>query len=58
MTNYEKIKAMTIDEMLKLFIEIYNRGWIDGCRGWIDAYNDDDTLNIYDKNWLESEEEE
>lgn len=51
MANFEKIKAMTIEEMLKLFIEIYNRGWIDGC-------NDDDTLNIYDKNWLESEIEE
>ena len=50
MTNFEKIKAMTIEEMLKLFIEIYNRGWIDGCN--------DDTLNIYDKNWLESEIEE
>lgn len=48
MTNYERIKQMTAEEMAEFISGIYHEGYLDGQR---------DSLygTMYDKDWLESE---
>lgn len=51
MTNYERIKQMSVEEMTDFITDVYHEGYLDGQR---------DSLygTMYDREWLESEAEE
>ncbi len=48
MTNFESIKNMSIEEMVKFLNDVYVAGWFDGN-------NDEIESQIYGRKWLESE---
>lgn len=49
MTNYEKIKSMSVDEMERFLLKVHCDGWVKG--------NNDDFGATFDRQWLESEAE-
>ena len=49
MTNYEKIKSMSVDEMEHFLLKVHCDGWVKG--------NNDDFDTSFDRKWLESEAE-
>lgn len=51
MTNYEKIKSMSVEELAELFKDIYHEGYYAGLHEAIYA-------PVCDKEWLEQEIEE
>ena len=50
MTNFERIKAMSVEEMAEFLGSILAHGWVCGAN--------DREYDQYDKEWLESEVEE
>ena len=63
MTNFERIKAMTVEEMANFVEEINRYGLQMACRGFLtycsicDGYKDHRCINCV-QDWLESEVEE
>ena len=51
MTNYEKIKSMSVEELSEFFDSVYLDGYYDGEHECIYGTR-------YDREWLESEAEE
>ena len=50
-TNFDRIKAMSVEEMAEFLSEVHSNGWCMGA-------NDDNDHIKWDKEWLESEVQE
>ena len=50
-TNFDRIKAMSVEEMAQFLSEVHSNGWCMGA-------NDDNDHIKWDKEWLESEVQE
>lgn len=48
MNNFDRIKAMSVEEMADFLLEVHSNGWVMGA-------NDDLEDPLYNKEWLESE---
>lgn len=53
MTNYERIKNMSVEELVGFIEDVYCLGWNDGV-SFTEGHDRD---NCLDKQWLESEVE-
>lgn len=58
MTNFEKIKAMTIEEMAKTIDNAYNKNSCEVCCIYNGNCTTNTTCTVGIKHWLESEVEE
>ncbi len=54
MTNYERIKEMSVEEMAEFICSIYDKNWSKHIEGYIIPNYDEDNIGW----WLNSEVEE